>query len=252
MTDFWKFVILIISSYLIGNITFARWFAFTRNKDDITTHGSGNPGTMNMLRTHGLWLAVATLVFDALKAVVCCVWAYLWLSSTSGYVANLGVYFSGFSCVIGHCYPVLYKFKGGKGVATGFGLACVARPVLIPVMVAVFLIVFLIWKIGSLASLTTILVFFIIESIIILSYGYYASFIFLLVIVSLIFYAHRKNIDRLFNNKEGTIDLNEAVEKDKRFAQEKKEKKMSRKKQLEVVDCDDKTGVDNTTDNEVK
>ena len=231
MSDFWKFVILIASSYLIGNITFARLFAFTRNKDDITKHGSGNPGTMNMLRTHGLWLAIVTLIFDALKAVICCVWAYLWLKQSGGYIANLGLYFSGFSCVIGHCYPVLYKFKGGKGVATSFGLACVARPILIPVIVAVFLFVFLVWKIGSLASLVTTLVFFIVESIFLLHYGYYASFIFLLVVVSLIFYAHRTNIDKLINNKESKIDLNEAVEKDKRFAKEQKEKKNIKKQQ---------------------
>ena len=225
MSDIWKFVILIVSSYFIGNVTFARLFAFTRNKDDITTHGSGNPGTMNVLRTHGLWLAVATLIFDALKAVICCVWGYLWLSPTSGYMANLAVYFAGFSCIIGHCFPILYKFKGGKGVATGFGLACVARPVLIPVIIAVFLFVFLVWKIGSLASLITILVFFIIESIILLNLGYYASFIFLLVVVSIIFYAHRTNIKKIFDNKESKIDLNEAVEKDKKFAKEQKEKR---------------------------
>ena len=236
MSDFWKFVILIASSYLIGNVTFARLFAFTRNKDDITTHGSGNPGTMNMLRTHGLWLAVVTLIFDALKAVICCIWAYFWLRSTSGYAANLAVYFSGFSCIIGHCYPILYKFKGGKGVATAFGLACVARPVLIPVIIAVFLFVFLVWKIGSLASLITILVFFIIDSIILLSLGYYASFILLLVIVSLIFYAHRVNIQKLFDNRESKIDLNEAVEKDRRFAEEqkRKKKKMERDKSNQI------------------
>ena len=68
MSNFWKIVILVAGSYLIGNITFARLFSFFRNKDDITSHGSGNPGTMNVLRTHGLWLAVVTLIFDALKS----------------------------------------------------------------------------------------------------------------------------------------------------------------------------------------
>ena len=230
MSDFWKFVILIVSSYLIGNITFARLFAFTRNKDDITTHGSGNPGTMNVLRTHGLWLAVVTLVFDALKAVICCLWAYLWLLPSGGYPANLAVYTAGISCIVGHCYPLLYKFKGGKGVATGFGLACFARPVLIPVMIAVFLFVFLVWKIGSLASLTTVIVFFLAESAILLCNGYYASFIIMLVVVSMIFYAHRGNIKRIFDNKESKIDLNEAVEKDKKYAEEQKVKRSLFKK----------------------
>ena len=227
MSSVWKFIILIVSSYLIGNVTFARLFSFTRNKDDITTHGSGNPGTMNVLRTHGLWLAVVTLIFDALKSVICCVWGYLWLLPSSGYAANLAVYVAGISCIVGHCFPVLYKFKGGKGVATGFGLACVARPVLIPVMISVFLFVFLVWKIGSLASLITVAVFFIAEAIILLNLGYYASFTILLVVASMIFYAHRANIQRIFDNKESKIDLNEAVEKDKAYAKQQREKRRS-------------------------
>jgi glycerol-3-phosphate acyltransferase PlsY len=111
MSNIWKFVILIIVSYFFGNITFARFVARTRNNDDITTHGSGNPGTTNMLRTHGLTLAIVTLVLDALKSVICCVVAYFWLKPESGYLANLAVYVSGLSCIIGHIYPVIFKFK---------------------------------------------------------------------------------------------------------------------------------------------
>lgn len=234
MSNFWKFIILIVSSYLIGNVTFARLFAFTRNKDDITTHGSGNPGTMNVLRTHGLWLAVVTLIFDALKSVIVCLWGYLWLRSSGGYAANFAVYCAGFSCMIGHCYPILYRFKGGKGVATGFGLACVARPILIPFMIVFFLAVFLIWKIGSFASLTSVIMFLIAESVFLLINGYYASFILLVLAVTLIFYAHRRNIRKIFDNKESKIDLNEAVQKDRDYAEEQRRKreKIRKSKQM--------------------
>lgn len=230
MSDIWKFLILIVSSYFVGNITFARLFALTRNKDDITTHGSGNPGTMNMLRTHGLWLAIVTLIFDALKSVAVCLWGYFWLKSSGAYTANLAMYAAGVSCVVGHCYPLIYKFKGGKGIATGFGMACVVQPLFIPIMLVVFGSVFMIWKVGSLASLTTVVVFFISEAISLLHKGYYASFILLLSVVTLIVYAHRKNIKKLVDNKENRIDLNEAVQKDKDYAKEQKEKREKNKK----------------------
>ena len=230
MSDFWKFMILIVSSYLIGNITFARLFAFTRNKDDITTHGSGNPGTMNMLRTHGVSMAVVTLIFDALKSVISCIWAYFWLFPSGAYTANFAMYVAGFACVIGHCFPVLYKFKGGKGVATGFGVACVVRPILIPITLVTFLVVFLVRRIGSLASLLAVVVFFIGESIYLLVYGYYASYAILVLLISLIVYAHRGNIKKLANNYESEINLEEAVQKDIDYAKEQKEKREKIKK----------------------
>ena len=108
MNNFWKIVIVAVISYFLGNVTFARIIAKFRRQDDITTHGSGNPGTMNMLRTHGVTLAVLTLIFDALKAVISCLIAYFWLRSTATeYVVNLAMYICGFVCVIGHNYPVV-------------------------------------------------------------------------------------------------------------------------------------------------
>lgn len=229
MSNIWKFVILIVVSYFFGNITFARLVARTRNNDDITTHGSGNPGTTNMLRTHGLTLAIITLILDALKSVICCVIAYYWLKPQGGYLANLAVYVSGISCILGHIYPVIFKFKGGKGVATGFGVICVARPTLIPLFVVAYLTIFLIWRVGSLASLLSVILFMIGESIILLINGYFGSYVLLIFAVSLIVYAHRTNIAKLFANKESKIDINEAVQKDIDYAKEQREKRMKKK-----------------------
>lgn len=248
MSNIWKFVILAVTSYLIGNITFARLLARTRNNDDITTHGSGNPGTMNMLRTHGLWLAVVTLLFDALKSAICCTVAYFWLKSQSGYASNLAVYVSGVCCIIGHIYPVIFKFKGGKGVATAFGVTCVARPTLIPLFMAVWLVVFFVCKIGSIASLSAVLMFMVGESVFLLVNGYYASFILLIIAVSLIIYAHRSNIKKIFDNKESKIDINEAVQKDKDYAKEQREKRKNRLKNKAKVKNDAKVEVELSVD----
>jgi len=253
MSDFWKFIILIIGSYFLGNFTFARFLARTRNNDDITTHGSGNPGTMNMLRTHGLWLAVVTLVFDALKGVISCLAGYLWLKYTStAYAASVAMYTCGLACVVGHMWPIIFKFKGGKGVATGFGVACVVNPILIGGVVAVFLTIFLIWRMGSVASLTTVILFGIADSIFLLSNQYYMSFILLVLIVTLIVYAHRENIKRVFENRESKIDLDEAVQKDKDFAEEQKRKRMQRLRKDKKVVVEAEVAQDNIIDEENK
>ena len=231
MNNFWRFVILIVISYFLGNINFARILSKAR-KDDITTHGSGNPGTMNMLRTHGVTMGVVTLIFDALKSVIACLIGYFWLKAVSTpYVANLAVHVCGLACIIGHNYPVIFKFKGGKGVATGFGLVCVARPILIPVVLGVFLVVFLVKRVASISSLSGVLTFFVGESIFLLVKGYYASFVVLLVSVALIFYAHRSNIKKIFEKNEKQIDLKDAVQKDKDYAKEQREKRAKKKEE---------------------
>jgi len=226
---------------LLGNVTFARIIAKFRRQDDITTHGSGNPGTMNMLRTHGVTLAVVTLIFDALKAVISCLIAYFWLrNTTSEYTVRLAMYICGLFCVIGHNYPVIYKFKGGKGIATSFGFSCVVQPILIPVVLGVFLTVFLIWKVASLASLSAVFAFVIIDSVILLINGYYACFVVLLVILSLLVFAHRKNIDKLFKNSENKFDLKATVQKDKDYAKQQKEKRLKKKQEKQNKKTEDK------------
>lgn len=248
MSDFWKFLILIVVSYLLGNVTFARLFAKSR-KDDITLHGSGNPGTMNMLRTYGVVLAILTLVFDALKSVIACLIGYFWVKYTStAYAANLAIYICGLACIIGHNYPIVFKFKGGKGVATALGFACVAKPILIPLILVVFITVFAIWRVASVASLSAVFSFLIADSIMLLMNGYYSSFIVLVVLVSLIVYAHRSNINRLFAKKENKIDLYEAVQKDKEYAQAKRERKLQKKnakQSVEIVEDVSKTQTNN-------
>ena len=228
MSNAVKFLIVIVVSYFIGNVTFARFLAKTRNNDDITTHGSGNPGTMNMLRTHGLWLAVLTLVFDTVKSVICCVGAFYFLGGKAGgYVANIALYTAGLSCVIGHCYPVIFKFKGGKGVASSLGLAFAAHPIIGPIIIAVFVAIFLLTKTASLSSMLCAIAYVLIDSYMLLHEGYYVSFILLLVLLGLVVFAHRSNIKRIFSNKENKIEIKDAIQKDKDYAEEQKKKRLS-------------------------
>lgn len=103
------FLVIVLSSYLLGSCNFAIIISDKFFKEDIRTYGSGNAGMTNMLRTYGKRAAVLTLLADAAKAVVSIIIGRLiW--------GIIGAYVAGLVCMIGHVFPVFYKFKGGKGV----------------------------------------------------------------------------------------------------------------------------------------
>ena len=115
-----KYILLIVCSYLLGSVNFARILSKNVMHGDITKSGSGNPGTMNMLRTYGFKAGALTLVLDALKGVIPALVGYFLFGGDGSNAAYVGLYVGGLSAVVGHCFPVFYKFKGGKGVACLF------------------------------------------------------------------------------------------------------------------------------------
>ena len=181
-----------VLGYLLGNVSFARIFSAI-NKKSIDSVGSGNPGTMNMLRNHGARLGVITLFFDALKGAIPALTAYL-------------LHSAGISAVLGHVYPVFYKFRGGKGIATTIGVFAVADPlVTLALFLFIVLIVFFV-KIGSLSSIILVVSFAIIESCKSINH----NVVILILLYSIVFidvFAHRANIARLFSEEERETDL---------------------------------------------
>lgn len=119
----------LVVGYLVGGVDFAVLVARSRGVD-IYEVGSGNPGTSNVLRTLGKGPAAFVLIGDLMKGLVASGIGFF-LANADGVgasapfaVAALG----GFAAVVGHCYPALHGFKGGKGVATGFGVILFAHP----------------------------------------------------------------------------------------------------------------------------
>ncbi len=116
-------IAVVAVAYLIGSINFAIIFSSLLMKKDIRELGSGNPGTTNMLRTGGFVPGILTFVGDALKGAVACglgkaVFAHFSGTVHPAWVAPLvGAYLCGVACMLGHMYPVFFRFKGGKGVA---------------------------------------------------------------------------------------------------------------------------------------
>ncbi|MBO7508419.1 MAG: glycerol-3-phosphate acyltransferase [Clostridia bacterium] len=235
-----EYILLIFFSYLIGNISWARIISESKN-GDITKNGSGNPGTMNMLRTYGAKIGILTLVLDALKGVVPALTGML-VFRWAGLNEDIGLYVGGLSAVVGHMFPVLYKFKGGKGVATSLGVFMVANPLwLIVSFVAGFLYVWF-FDYGSVASL------FIVASMsIIQGWNYNETYagdkltltalsLIIFAMFSLVWIAHRKNIVRLLLGKENKANLQKSFRKKlkKQKTEEVKTEYIEQKSELKI------------------
>lgn len=214
-----------IAGYLIGNINFARIFSWVFAKKDITTVGSKNPGTMNMLRTRGFGEALLTLIFEAIKSGAPAIGGYFLFEHLFMGYGNWAFFLIAFGAIVGHCFPVFYNFKGGKGVACTFGMF-VFHPNLWWISLIVFAICFVLFLFidyGFIISLTFILTMTIAATCIFTIY----SFPFWLALVAimwvnflLVLFMHRGNIKRLVNGTENKVHFREKVFKRKKKAHE--------------------------------
>lgn len=231
----------IVSGYLIGNINFARIFSWMFAKKDITTVGSKNPGTMNMLRTRGFGEALLTLLMEAVKsgapALAC---YFLFKTYFPGY-EDLAYFLSAIGAVVGHCFPVFYKFKGGKGVACTFGMF-LFHPNCWWVSLVMFAICFLLFffiEYPFIISLTFILTMSIYATCI-FALAHVNLYIALIVVLwlnfVLIVFMHRGNIKRLVTGKENKVNFREKV-----FKKHSKKQDTDDKKTEEIKDKNENT-----------
>lgn len=121
---------LMMASYLIGSISFGRILS-AGQKVDVTKQGSGNTGATNMLRTYGAKLGLLTLLLDLIKGIVPALVGYFAFGGAGAIPDSyIGLYACGLAAVLGHIFPLYYKFKGGKAAATACGVFLVAQPVI--------------------------------------------------------------------------------------------------------------------------
>lgn len=225
-----KYILVIICSYMLGNILFGRILSSKVLKDDITKKGSGNPGTTNMLRNHGVFFGILTLILDGSKGAIASISAFFIFGGyAAGNAAVTAAYAAGLAAVIGHIFPVVFKFKGGKGVATACGVGFMVEPLVTGICLAVYFILLFVFKIGSLASLLCALGWMIASTILTVLDKNWIALALLLTIIILIFIAHRSNIKRLFTKKEGKIFISESIKKDAEHFQNLKIKKIQKK-----------------------
>jgi len=196
----WYTAIAIAAAYLIGSLAFAVVVSRAMGLADPRTYGSGNPGATNVLRSGNKLAAILTLVGDAFKG-----WLAVWLVQRFGPsfgVGEVGAAAAAVAVLLGHLYPIFFRFKGGKGVATAAGAIVALNPWLALATGATWLIVAVFFRYASLASLAAA-VFAAFYSA--FGWGFDERFVALVVIAGLIVYRHRGNITNLMAGKEKRI-----------------------------------------------
>lgn len=179
--------------YLIGNFSTSLVVAKLLGNIDIRNYGSGNPGSTNVLRTLGAKAALLAFIGDALKGVVA-----VWIGTKLG-GENLGLV-CGIAVVVGHNWPALYGFKGGKGIATtiGVGMSIHYGIGLMCLLAGTFVIIKT--KYVSLGSITGIIVL-----PLLLFFVDFKHFLFGMVLAVMAIYRHRANVKRLLQGTESKI-----------------------------------------------
>ena len=183
-----------IAGYLLGAIPFGIVTARLLGLGDLRQIGSGNIGATNVLRTGSKLGAALTLIGDAGKAGAAVLLARALAAEDAAQIA-------GFAAFLGHCYPIWLKFKGGKGVATFFGLLfALAWPIGVAAG-ATWLATAAIFRFSSLAALLTAVM----TPLWIILMGFNSLFLLSLCLTGVIYWRHRENIIRLIRGQESKI-----------------------------------------------
>ena len=191
------FIIGIIS-YLMGSIPFGLILTKVFLKKDIREIGSGNIGATNALRTGNKILAILVLLLDSLKGYL-----VIKIFTFSNYSESLNAlsFLLLLGCVLGHCYPIWLKFKGGKGIATSLGCLIALNSSIGILICFCWLAVCLISKKSSLASLLSISC---LPFITFIYYGIY-ELIFSIMLMAMIYLRHKDNLIRIIKSEEPNV-----------------------------------------------
>jgi len=182
---------MLLLAYCIGNFSTSFLVGKIFGKIDIRQHGSGNAGSTNVLRTLGLKAGAWSFLGDSLKGAIA---VFIGKSIGGMELAML----SGIAVVIGHNWPVVLKFKGGKGVATSIGVGLSIHPLSALICIGVGVLMLYRYRYVSLASITALgllpWVYLVLEG---KTYFYFG-----LALAAMAIFCHRSNIDRLLKGTE--------------------------------------------------
>lgn len=189
----------LLAAYLVGSIDFAVIVARMHGVD-IHQAGSGNPGASNVLRTLGKRPAAMVFIGDTLKGTVAAA-----MGMVASGVANPMVHWAfaaGLAAVIGHCYPIFHRFKGGKGVATGGGVLLFTVPIAALIEIATWAAVVRLTKTASIGSMVIVVI-----TIPMLMWQGVAglSLLWAGLMIAVVLWRHRGNIQRMVSGSEEKV-----------------------------------------------
>lgn len=197
-----------LGGYILGSIPFGLILTKLAGYGDIRKIGSGNIGATNVLRTGNKTLALLTVLLDIFKAAIAACIAYHVVPSEEYYISGfatttnlLASEIAGFCAIIGHMFPVWLKFKGGKGVASAFGLLLATHWPLALYALLIWLVMAFIFRYSSLAALTAAAA---VPFISFFTLPLPETF-FYTAVVAMVIVKHHANISRLLKGQESKI-----------------------------------------------
>ncbi len=211
-----------VAAYLFGSINFAIIFSGAFKNVDVRNYGSGNAGATNVLRVAGKKAGILTFAADAFKGAMSSTLGFLIfkyvLYNFGGTVHPVfcgpyGAFICGILCMIGHCWPIFFQFRGGKAAATSVGIFAVCCwPAIVAGLVG-FAVTVAVRRMVSLGSLVATVIVVAGTGIAAFT-GFYGSGVnpWVITVISvlqglLVFLRHKDNIERLANGKEKQIDI---------------------------------------------
>ncbi len=208
---------VLLISYVIGSIPSSIWVGKVARSVDIRDYGSGNAGATNTFRILGWKCGVSVLLIDVFKGFVCSFWvsqlAYAIGGGPAVIIPNWEIdSFLRISCgliaIVGHMFPILASFDGGKGMATATGMLIAIEPISLAIIVGIFVIVMVTTRYVSLASLVSAFIYPLL--LLLLRYGFHVDIDGSILIFGAlagigIIIKHRGNIKRLIAGKENKV-----------------------------------------------
>lgn len=187
-----QFVIVIVIAYFLGNISPATLLARAVGKD-IKKEGSGNAGTTNALRVLGKKAAMITLIVDIGKGFIA-------VKIGFAFAAPPAAMFCALAAFVGHIWPIVFKFKGGKGVAVAFGAILGVNWQLALLALAIVAVTVLLTRMVSMGSVIAAISFPVLAWLLEREFFWIGC-----VMAVIMLYAHRSNIRRIFRGEENKL-----------------------------------------------
>ena len=195
-------VIGVLTGYLLGNLNGAVCIS-TLMKDDVRAHGSGNAGLTNFIRNYGNAKALYVVAVDAIKAILACLVCGRLLAPYGMYLE--GIMIGGAAVMVGHIFPVLLGFRGGKGILSGLFITLIADWRIALAIAVIFFAVYFLTKYVSLGSVLAAIGFGV--GFCVLYHDNLLVMLLGLLMPALTIFMHRSNIVRLVTGKETKTEL---------------------------------------------
>ena len=192
-----------VVSYLIGSINWGVILSSKQYGKDVRNYGSGNAGATNMMRTFGKRAGAKTFLLDFLKAMVASFVGRIFLGLNGAFIA-------GFFCIIGHAFPIFFKFKGGKGVVAITAMCFFTDWRVFLIMFVIYAVVIAGYKMVSLASCMVAALY---PLVLYPFIGPSLGIIFAFLSSAFVIYFHRENIKRIYHHTESKLNFSKKSKK---------------------------------------